>query len=101
MTTGKPNRIPTNTTTETQRPTPSKTVNGVPLGLVVCLVAVFIIVLVVLGLMLANSNSNALETVDINQMFVDVNGDGRIDLIVKGLVVLNTGQLNFQQPANP
>lgn len=43
--------------------------------------------------------NNSLQTTHIDNVFVDVNGDGNLDLIVSGEVVLNKGDKNFtKQP---
>jgi hypothetical protein len=41
------------------------------------------------------SNLNSPKIVQVHEVFSDINGDGKPDLIVYGEVIMNTGQANF------
>lgn len=66
------------------------------IGGIVVLIVVAIAVISIIGSM---SASPAMETVTVENVFVDINQDGLQDLLVNGTVVLNRGNnVNFQTP---
>lgn len=61
---------------------------------VIVLAGAFIIALAFFFVTLVQLQS-APQMVTINNIFIDVNGDGSLDYIYKADVILNTGQTNF------
>jgi hypothetical protein len=60
------------------------------------IISVLIVVIALFGYQFSLSN---IQSKKIENVFVDVNGDGLSDLILRGEVIINTGQPNFpQQP---
>lgn len=57
--------------------------------IVICFAMVTFLTLKI-GMSLANA-----QTIPISNVFADVNGDGKLDLIVNANVILNQGQENF------
>jgi len=55
----------------------------------------FVVLLVATGFLVAVNITSNPNVVQVENVFADINGDGTPDLIVKGSVILNTGQTNF------
>ena len=59
------------------------------------IVCVLIVVAALIGSYVFGRNSATLPVTHITNVFVDVNGDGRPDLILNADIILNNGQSSF------